>query len=82
MKTKVKSFFEGLIAIETRTKTLQDYMNGLIALNNRSQLKKLLQCPHFDEFIDFISKLEESTLIYILLVQLKSDVNGSVHHPI
>ena len=74
----MKSFFEGLIAIETRTKTLQDYMNGLIAINNRSQIKKLLQCPHFDEFIDFISKLEESLIGCLLLVQFKK-FNRSVH---
>lgn len=71
-KAKMKSFFEGLIAIETRTKTLQDYMNGLIAINNRSQIKKLLQCPHFDEFIDFISQPEIKRKIF---KQLQDDDN-------
>ena len=55
-ESKTKSFFGGLGAIETRIKTLQDYMNGLISLNRDLKLKQLLTCPPFDEFIDLISK--------------------------
>jgi len=57
-QTKVKSLFDGLFAIEKRTKFLQEYMNGLFAGNQSAQLRQLLCCTIFASFIDLDGKFQ------------------------
>ena len=57
---KLRSFFQGKVSIEKRTRFLQDYMNGLFTLNGPTQLKFLFKCTLFDDFIDLISKSRQS----------------------
>ena len=52
----MKALFGGIFSTEKRTKFLQDYMNGLINLNEAAQIKLLFTCTLFEDFIDLISK--------------------------
>ena len=51
-----KSVLHGIFSLEKRTKFLNDYMNALIVHNTSENLKLLLSCTLFTDFIDLISK--------------------------
>ena len=53
----MKAFVGGIFKSDKRTRFLQDYMNGLVGLNDAAQIKLLFTCTLFEDFIDLISKL-------------------------
>ena len=56
---KMKALIGGIFATDKRTKFLQDYMNGLVSLNDAAQIKLLFTCTLFEDFIDLMSKLSK-----------------------
>ena len=62
----MKALFGGIFLIEKRTRFLQDYMNGLINLNEPAQIKLLFTCTLFEDFIDLISKCHRSQKMSLL----------------
>ena len=65
---KMKALIGGIFATEKRTRFLQDYMNGLVSLNDVTQIKLLFTCTLFEDFIDLMSKLSKDGKEGILLL--------------
>ena len=71
---KVKAYLGGIFSTEKRTKFLQDYMNGLIQMNDAPRLKLLFTCTIFEDFIDLISKSLETLWHWFISVLGHSEI--------